>query len=467
MKLSRTISVLALASIAGSAEVPQPGPSLNMIQKLHKALADAVFVSAPPPNVALVMANPGIPVAAPPDISKAESAEDANKAVWNFSTRFFTIMDTPMYANALFSQKLGEKVSNIVRDFLTYAQLQPAVEDIVKKEKYDAAKKKLTRERLKEFEKLENRINDLKAKKEAAMRRGDEDKDNVLTAQLNVAMREKLAFGDTRKILEALQAIREYENLQPAIWQDSLRTLFQGSMVSAGKPFPVQLIPPPQEWDSDSGWLEVHVQNSHKDNSSTSNSSSTAVSASGAIGGLTFGGGFEKQNESLATASNDRDFHLSFEVKRVLVDRPWLEASMFGTGVWSWPKEWKKISYGSLKTNHPDQARASSNQNDPSPRLPLIITEVILARNVKMNSSSIRAQLKKDSSHFKANAHAGWGPFSFSASHETRSASEASSEDNEEEGISTTGTQIVAFVGQAVPETPLRFSPNPPPTKDK
>jgi len=201
-------------------------------------------------------------------------------------------------------------------------------------------------------------------------------------------------------------------------------------------------------------WLEASVQHSHGEKATSEKLSKISASAEASYGGLFYSGsakgGFDKSSGNKAASTKDSSFSLSFKLARVSISWPWFGGLSFflhqpGVGIASTPVG--ALSSGTLHTS-----------NDNSKTFPLMVTDMIIARKVKLEvtngSSSMTDSFSKLST--TAEAKVGFGPFSAKGnfSSDTSSSDTSATWDSSKNTLSIDKPQIIGFVASVVPKFP-------------
>jgi len=167
-------------------------------------------------------------------------------------------------------------------------------------------------------------------------------------------------------------------------------------------------IPSPKNWlNSDRGWSKVSIdtETTHSTLDESHYKKSGYASASG--------GGFfwkAKVNASHSSSTDQIDkvdevksLSISLEVKRVLIDRPWLDNRLFfEPGFWTWiapdgtdpNSEIPLVSKGILD-GVPDRTNSKAKFTDYRIPIPVIPTEIIVAKSLKLKTSMSSDKFKE------------------------------------------------------------------------
>jgi hypothetical protein len=195
--------------------------------------------------------------------------------------------------------------------------------------------------------------------------------------------------------------------------------------------WPVLTSPPPAEWLQSDGWTTWSFT-----------PADLAVTAPPATLALASGGqgAVAKLHPQLMQSMT-----LSVKLKRIAVQRPWLNAAIFSS-----PK-WRLVPTAGLSLI------ASGHPSDPAPGLmPILVTGVILAKDLVMQATWGKEGPQGEGTGVPK----ALGPFALTGASQARASTLRSLVYNEQGHLSmrTEGAQIIGFLCQALPKFP---SPDP------
>lgn len=259
-------------------------------------------------------------------------------------------------------------------------------------------------------------------------------------------------IGDKNTIIAAKATIDNLENLDPAVFWGKLRERYNSNTFPVGvAQVPVyDLLPGYQSWtDKSQSWGSYKLTDSDIE----SHSSSSHTSISGGIGGgwglFSFGGGYGHSETSTHVSVDGKNFSLEFELLRVAIIRPWLDGAVFRSQTWQWQPGSNYA--GKLISDGADVDSAVT----PKGLMPLLPTELILARNVKLTanwSTDIKNTFEQSTT---STVRAGWGPFSGSYSRTDTSSSADSSVKVSGNTVTFEKPQIIGYLVEVVPGSPI------------
>jgi hypothetical protein len=220
--------------------------------------------------------------------------------------------------------------------------------------------------------------------------------------QVQTALRSWRETGFKDRIDPALKALDQYYQEDVAAWFADLHTRYNGSQTldGRGQPWlPVLLTPPADQWPAQAGWQPWRYQVAER------------PSGSGPAPAWTASAG------------------LTVEVKRVTVERPWLDWGLFTA------RNWRLEPGGGLtlvSAGDPDAA-------DPG-AMPLVVTGLLLARRLRITGAwagdPAAAQVTRKA----------FGPFTLAGAVADRSAGQFA--------IRADGLQIIGYFCRVLPRCP-------------
>ena len=146
---------------------------------------------------------------------------------------------------------------------------------------------------------------------------------------------------------------------------------------------------------------------------------------------------------------------ITCEVKRVQIFRPWLNGIVFGAPWWSFTSDAMASPFLNLSEGVGiTDGVPRKNPSGVAELMPMIVTEFLLARNVKITAQIGAANAEAMRKSVTAGGSAGWGPFAVSSSVTTTSGSENKSSEIGDNGISFTGIQIIGVICNIQPKVP-------------
>lgn len=263
------------------------------------------------------------------------------------------------------------------------------------------------------------------------------------------------SFGHKQKIENAI-AILSARGTDPAI---ALIGRAKKKLNSNLFEFPgVGLIPwtamLPENWadpDDDDGWTEYTSGDFHSESHYQSSSTSYGGGGGFNLGFWSAGGGFDHTEERQAMNMQTSNLEVSFSYAVVDIFRPWMDTSLLNLDNWFLFGDYPAgtISNGTFTQQKPGDGKEHAF-------LPSIVTSLILIKNLRIKWDDWKSQWEQKSSETSANASVGYGPFAVRGNYSSKNYSFDASSDNEREGLSIDGIQLVGYVSQINPNSPRK-----------
>jgi hypothetical protein len=363
-----------------------------------------------------------------------------------------SLVDQSIAASWIYKEQVG-KLSDIYGEILEFAKLPQL---------------RLTPEQQQEIRDFEKWILDNLSKydrygsryEEAADEYDYEVKENPTSPRLgrllekkNRAMRDWETLG--RKLEhERKQARIIYLNSgDPNTWWLAIRELYDNSKKTTNTGgilkefYPTIFYPPVLDWSA-SSWANISMETYERDSSYYSRSTSWSAGAGAGWGlwsvGVSAGGSTREERYSTETER----FKIEFEFLRVRLIRPWLKDSIFSLKSWAW------------KDTH-DRTLLSDGGNidlptpvEPIGRMPVVITNLLVARNLKISASWSKFDRDLIESSFSGGLSVGYGPFCLRGSYSQDSTSIDETYKFENDTLSIDAPQIIGYLGIVLPKCP-------------
>lgn len=262
-------------------------------------------------------------------------------------------------------------------------------------------------------------------------------------------------IGDKNAMIASKAIIDNLENQQPETFWGNLQQRFNDNSfpVGATQVPTYELLPDYKTWlDNSQSWTPVTLTDGDVESHSSSSHTSISGGLRGGWGLFSFGGSYGHSETATHVSVDGKNFSLSFELLRVQIRRPWMDDIVFSSGTWKWMPQ--SMYDGQLISNGADVDSGAA----PLGIMPLLPTEAIIARNVKLTADWSTDIQSTFDSQTTTTVRAGWGPFSGSFSRTDAVASA-------DRSVKVTGNTITferpQIIGYLVQELPL--SPNPRP----
>ena len=245
-------------------------------------------------------------------------------------------------------------------------------------------------------------------------------------------------MGNSKTIEKALERIRLVENNDPGImWSQLVKEYGNGKFEDTVL---VDTYPRMDTWAKPEGWMKFHYKTtdlvdsekySHMDSDTTVSFKKGLVDATGKA---------KWARTETVKMVDDNSFVLDFELKRVFVDWPWLDWSVFTSPGW----KWNDVKKGTIFSN-----------GKGGGELPYVMRSFVIARNVTISSNSIKNYKRNFEEKIKAEADVTVGPFSVKSEFNNHQKDDLTKNNTKEGSITIPDPQIIAFVSEVVPACPI------------
>jgi hypothetical protein len=239
-------------------------------------------------------------------------------------------------------------------------------------------------------------------------------------------------------------------------------SLVNGTDVVTGEAYsspPSLLSPAPTDWNDDDGWSTSSFAAGHTESTYTKHTSRINACGGFNLGFISFGGhgGQEKSEEkSFNKVSN---FSYQFEVKRVLVDRPWLDADVFDSpGRWTWLKKANTTAfpYTAVSRNSAGAPVDSNGKYDnTNVALALLPVQLIIARNMQATATCSTSEWTLIQNRYGGGGAASlFGIFAIGGSGDASDLSHTTTGDITTFTIKSKGTTVIGVISRILPLNP-------------
>ncbi len=237
----------------------------------------------------------------------------------------------------------------------------------------------------------------------------------------------------------------------PSVFWGQLRNLYDRNLVPSGTGAgnmiaPYGFYPSYKSWlDSSLQWTTIALTDSDESHTQTSSHTSWGAGLGAGWGLWRVNANYGQSDGSTLQGFDASHYSISFDVLRVLIFRPWMDASVYGARNWRW----------SRTTTLKDLISSGDVMNTtPSGQEPFIAQELILARNVKITGDWTSNLKTTYSSTRSGGGGISYGPFSFGGS---GSSTYDESKDHNQvttNGITSPSVQIIGMLVDILPKTP-------------
>ncbi len=296
---------------------------------------------------------------------------------------------------------------------------------------------------------------DLKARRDELQRQfdnsspGDHD---VLASQLEAAREDLKLKGQEAVFVSALGKLRTLQFQKPSDWGHDLQQRFAAAaqLANGTGPF-AACVPSIGSLVTSPSWTSVTLNGPEL----TKDASSGVYvgTATEHMRLLHWGQGATSDPKDaageLSTFTNTTT--ISFEYATVSLDRPWMESKLFQSRVWRYPPS---------STLEPvSNAADPSTGQTPEGRMPLVATQIVVARNICICGALGDESIRRLRSQIISGKSASWGPFALSGRYYQETEGRTFSARPCPNGVRCDEVQIIGWITQVVPK-----SPNPDPT---
>ena len=435
------------------------------LQELYKKMVLVLSGGEPEKSTMLVLANPGLPLSETFDGGKPQDQVILDQLV-----------DVIPKVAPAFTPTAGGRLSDLYvkilenRQFVKTAELTPD-----EQKRYDAAKANtdIGSDKMKKYEFYKAAYRaalSAKASAEITAREAAEDlkatpKDNVealkaartanmkaqadLQAKKAVVVDKARLWGSNgyRKEIEAdTQIISQLAAKSGLAWWSTLKDRVEAARRNDGD-LAVIYSPDPSTWHNAnaSDWTTVAYRYGEKMEESAMKSEAWNAGVSGASGWFSIDSKVSKMDMKAEQLLQNKDFAISVEIKRVSVYRKWYDAGVLQNKFWTLPRTVAGgvISYGDLKQNLTRE-----------PGMPLMITSLILARNLKIYTHMSKERVSEYNHSFSTQTSMGLGPFALSGGYDTKDIGRKVKGSVSDAGFDCPWVQVIGFQCTVPPASP-------------
>jgi hypothetical protein len=423
----------------------------------------------PAKNVYLSLEWPGLPILSD-DIAGQWSPTNTQGLV-SKTEKFSKLVDKIPATSPMFTAT-GNTVSNLYKA-IANAQVTPPPENAAEKKAYGEADKLLWTE----GKDYDDNGNEVKVKKPHPMylayKKASLNYSNALSAfmaqyltydmakpedqrkfallgpslrrPVDAAMDDWNAAHKTR-IEDALAKLAQSSNNQVGVVfseaQSRLKLLERAGLTDANPWYPTYATP--TNWFATSAsdiWTGATVSSKTVVKNEHSDYTEVKVDGKASWGLWSGGGGFEKKDGHENMDETTDELEVAFKYAKVDIERPWMNALLFGLKNWH--------TQGAQKGGY-----SNGSKNDPGALFPLLPMAFIAVRDVKITAKWGRVDSELITKKLATNANFGWGPFSISGSYASGSTDKKSKSAFDGRTISNEGLQVLAWISSVVPNCP-------------
>lgn len=271
-----------------------------------------------------------------------------------------------------------------------------------------------------------------------------------LTSRLKRADEAYRLLGNKNEMSAAKSTIDNLESRNPAVYWARLKEQYSDNTFQAlvGLEPRYTLSPTYKSWFDDSqSWGKYTLSDKELQVQTSSSHTSISGGVGGGWGMFSFGGNYGKTETSTRVNIDGKDYQLSFELLRVNLTRPWMDGSVFRSTTWRWQPN---AEIQQLISDGGDV----NNGVTPTGVMPLLATELILARKVSITAGWASDLKTTFDSQTTVSGRAGWGPFSGSYSRTDIVANTSSDVKITGNTITFDSPQIIGYLVNVLPKSP-------------
>jgi hypothetical protein len=253
---------------------------------------------------------------------------------------------------------------------------------------------------------------------------------------------------------EIVGAIDDEQTLSlkdPAVYWGNLRALYNRNLVPSGTGAgnmiaSYSFYPTYQGWlDKSLQWTTITITDADEATTQISSHTSWGGGLGAGWGPWRVNANYGQSEGSTLKGFDAKHYNLTFDVLRVLIFRPWMDPTVYGSPTWRWnQKSTQKelISTGDLSNATPAGVQ------------PFIAQELLLARNVKLAGDWTSDLKTTYHSERSGGGSVGWGPFSFGGSYSSTYDESKDHNQVSTNGIVSPSVQIIGMLVDVLPKTP-------------
>ena len=210
----------------------------------------------------------------------------------------------------------------------------------------------------------------------------------------------------------------------------------------------------PSNWadpDDDEGWNVYNSRDFHSETHYSSSSTSYGGGGGFSVGFWSAGASFEHSDSRQSMNMQTNNLEVTFSYMVVDIFRPWLDTSLLNLDNWFLYGDYPAhtISDGTMAQEKPADGKEPAF-------LPSVVTSLILIKDLHIKWDDWKSQWDSQTSSTSGGGSFGWGPFAVSGHYGTSNHSFDASTDNEGEGLTVEGIQLVGYVSQINPASPRK-----------
>ena len=454
MSLRRDVSALVLIGLSAAAvfrcDYASAGPredNIDLMRKMYAQLSAMLTVrdnSLAPNENLLVMAAPGILIDPKLDMTKDQDA----------ATIINTLVDKIMEPTWYLSQR-GSRMTDIYQQVLR-AHVVPLTDlSAGEKTELESARARIYNRNGSDTTLMAQYRTANQALTGALVSMANWQDANVgkpVPLPLRLALknaRDEYARvrGDVAKT--ALLTISKYDRRNGEFWFDQLQSRFDANFRTNYYYGNVNFYPSYATWlDRSIPWQRISFSSSDLEKRTHNESSSTTAGLGASWGLWSIGGDYSQDESSTHLQSETKNLNIGFDVLRVELDIPWMDASVFQSRAWDWAR-----NAGSTPIS-----TGADYQNGAMPTglMPFVPTAILIARNVEMSADwglDIQDTFNKRSG---GGGSIGFGPFRLGGRTNKSESSTYTLAQANANKVTFPNAQVIGYFVQVLPQSPNR-----------
>ena len=485
-KLTPLLPLVALLATPSAVQARQADTRTNdqkvmdtITAKLRSVVGEDVNRTGRVGSSTLILYRPGIMISIPED----------KKDVPGYVDEYLSVEFNKLPAASLFFEATSQNLEDVWSAILTMKEtpdIKPSEEEKVERERLEQWLSVVPDETIKAASgKPENRFQrymrylaakddafyTLEAEREDALK--NKKRLNPKFAREVLSTKSELeatSGGNMFEVVKTKEKLDELLGKDPAYFFGKLREGYDSTYQVTGSTGKIvhklELYPPMSEWEKGGGWSKVSLSSSDFASSDVKTSVTTKIRGGSIFGLFRIGGSGERTKNTRDYNEQSSSYGITAEVKRVTIYRPWLNSIVFTGGFWGFgaPGETEAEILGANPTaknylNISSGLGITDSAVRPTELMPLLPTEILLARNVVITAKFGTDFVNTMKSTIEAGGSIGFGPFtSGSVSGKSTKEIELKKKSVSEGGLSFAEPQIIGVYGAVMGQIP---NPNP------
>jgi hypothetical protein len=454
MKICTLNRLVAILFFLICANARADDANVDIMKKLYSKIAEVVGIGNPQiaaGNEFLVLANPGILI--DPKLSM-KKAEDRYK--------LSIVLDKVLIPDFIYKTR-NERTIDIYKAVLDYHEAPTYKLPVEAQAQLDKARKDIfvDGERKKGFS---DDYNTFVAKRTAFALANDavtqykslhpdEAVPESLFDALDIATGQYELIGQRYTFIADQAVIRQWEHLDPQVYWGALNEQFiKNTDVRNGVNVAVyDLYPTYDTWlDTTKDWWHEGFTETQL-TQTTHNSQSSVGGGFGVSFGLwSVGADYNHQENRTYFKLDVSGYTVTFELLRVDLNRPWMDATVFQSNAWKWLSTYPDISKHALLSNGGDALNGAAIDG----KMPFLPSALLLARNVTITGNWGSDLNTTFDQHTSGGASIGWGCFSLGGRFDNADQNTYTRAQAAGNTITFKDAQIFGFFCEVLPKNP-------------